>query len=112
MGRMEVKLGGMERVLEKILSGDTLFHLTSQTPPTFAWTFPSTPSLTFPHTADSLDNLSQYNSNTSTPSAVSNNTLELTILFPFFPYHATFNHLISFQFMYLFIISVNSIFSS
>ena len=48
------------------VSGDTLFHLTSLTPLTSAPTFPSTPSPTSLCTADSLDNLSQYNSDTST----------------------------------------------
>ena len=49
-----------------LLSGDTLFHLASLTPLTSTPTFPLTPSLTSLHTADSLDKLSQYNSDTST----------------------------------------------
>ena len=44
---------------------DTQFHLASLTPLTSAPTLPLTPFLTSLHTADSLDNLSQYNSDTS-----------------------------------------------
>ena len=71
------------------VSGDTLFHLASLTPPTSAPTFPSTLSLTSLHTADSLDKLSWYNSDTSMLPAHSNfTTWQLT------PFSFHFSYLI------------------
>ena len=62
---LPVYYSSLHSFLNLLLSGDTLFHLTSLTPPTSTPTFPSRPSLTSLHTADFLDKLSQYNSNTS-----------------------------------------------
>ena len=58
---------GLKPRIKQELSGDTLFHLAFMTPPTSTLTLPLTHSLTSPHTTDSLNNPSQYNSNASAP---------------------------------------------